>query len=146
MKPTARELLARSTVKVRRGPYSLGSWPLRRASAVHAGLVRTRDSFHLALQDDLEMTALVRTSQLRELPPPRQVEPGWAVLTIDTLFAWDVVGILAELTMSLASAGIPVGALTAFSRDHLIVQEAHLDGALEKLGTLCKAVQEVDGG
>lgn len=145
MKPTARELLARTRVKVRRGPYTLGSWPLRMASAVHSGLVRTRSSFHMAFQDDLEMSALVLATRLRELPQPRQVEEGWAVITLDAIFTWDVVGILAELSMSLAASGIPVGAFAAFSRDHLIVQEPHVDAALEKLATLCKAVDLVDG-
>ena len=46
---------------------------------------------------------------------------------------WEVVGFLARVTGALAAAGVPLGAVCGFSRDHLFVAEAHLERALETL-------------
>ena len=34
---------------------------------------------------------------------------------------WEVVGFLARVTTALAEAGVPIGAVCGFSRDHLFV-------------------------
>jgi hypothetical protein len=48
--------------------------------------------------------------------------------------AWDVVGFLARVTSILAGAGVSVGALTAYSRDHLLIKQQDLGAALRALG------------
>ena len=47
---------------------------------------------------------------------------------------WNVVGFLARVTEILATAGIAVGALSAFSRDHLLIKQEDLGTALRVLG------------
>ncbi len=54
-------------------------------------------------------------------------------LSADEL-GWDVVGFLARVTEILAAAGVAVGALSAFSRDHLLVKQDDLGKALRALG------------
>jgi len=49
---------------------------------------------------------------------------------------WELVGFLAHVTGSLAAAGVPLGAVCGFSRDHLFVHERFLDEALGVLETL----------
>jgi hypothetical protein len=138
------ELLARTPLTVRRGPYALGAWSRAQASAVGSGLLRSRSDVALHMADDLEVTALLRESALAELPPPRGVQRGFAIITLDTVMGWDLTGVLAAVTAPLASAGIPVAAFTAFSRDHVLVPWERLDEALAALSPLCGPVRAVD--
>lgn len=138
----ARDLLQKSTLVLRRGPYLLGSWPLAMQSAVHAGVLRARVSFSLVLTDELEVSALLAESALPLMPAPRRSERGFALLTLDTPMEWNVVGVLAALSEAMAQAGVPLGAFSAYSRDHLIVQHAHLDAALTAARKLVSAVDE----
>lgn len=133
MTPGGDELLARTTLLVRRGPYALGSWPRAQDSAVFTGVVRTSDDVCAVMRDDRETTALVRESSLPTLPAPRRVERGFALVTLDLPMEWDVVGVLASLTAALADARIPVGALSAFARDHLLVPASRLEAAVDVL-------------
>jgi hypothetical protein len=144
MTPSASKLLLATTLVVRKGPFALGAWDLERLSAVFAGVLRARCPMAAVICDDLEVTALVAESALVEFPPPLRVEGTWAILTLDTVMAWDVVGVLAKFTRVLAAAGVPAGALSAYSRDHFLVQAEHLDVAIEKLATVVKAVNVVD--
>jgi hypothetical protein len=45
-----------------------------------------------------------------------------------------VVGYLARVTGLLAAAGVSVGALSAFTRDHLLIKQDELAKALRVLG------------
>jgi len=140
-----RGLLARTTLVVRAGPYALAGWPLEELPRV-AGLLARHDPARgapcLVLVDDREVTALAPEAALAALPPPAALEGGWSVLTLDAVMAWDVVGVLAEVTAALADGGVPVGAFAAYSRDHVLVHRARLDEALELLGPLFAAVDQ----
>ena len=138
------ELLARTPLVVRRGPYAMGCWARAQASAVGSGLLRARSDVALHFVDDLEVTALVREAALAELPPPRGVQRGFSIVTLDTVMAWDLTGVLAAVTAPLAAAGIPLGAVTAYSRDHVLVPWDRLDEALAALSPLCGPVRAVD--
>ena len=110
-------------------------------SAVYAGLLRAQNCFfNLALLDEKEATALILEKYLFELPPARKLEAGWAVVTLDVDLAWDVVGVLNAIAKHLADAGVPTGALAAFSRDHFLIQRDQLDDALAALEPLCGEV------
>jgi hypothetical protein len=45
-----------------------------------------------------------------------------------------VVGFLARVTEILAEASVPVGALSAYTRDHLLIKQEDLGNALRVLG------------
>lgn len=141
MTETAADLLARTTLVVHRGPFALGSWPRAQDSAVFTAVVRTYDEVCAVMRDDRETTALVREASLPTLPAPRRIERGFAVITLDQPMAWDVVGVLAALSASLAEARIPVGALSAFARDHVLVPASRLADALGALEPHCAAVR-----
>ena len=140
MSPDARELLAATTLVVHQGPYVLGRWPLDQAPAVHAALAGSAGDFAFVIRDDLELSACLPEPEFGRLPTAARVEADWSVLTLDTVMAWDVVGVLSAVTDALASAGVPVGAATAFSRDHLLVPRSRLDQALAALAPLCAGV------
>jgi hypothetical protein len=50
--------------------------------------------------------------------------------------AWELVGFLALVTGRLAEAGVPLGAVCGYSRDHLFVARAHLPRTVEVLSEL----------
>jgi len=117
----AREVLRRTRVIVREGPFALGSWP--------AGTALLLRGFGFVVHDDLETTALVAESELTDWPPPERVERGWAVLTLDLEMEWDLVGVLAIVTEALARANVSLGAYAAFRRDHVFVRCSQLSAA-----------------
>ena len=138
------ELLARTTLHVRRGPFSLAAWQTNQLSAVLAGLLRARLQHTFVITDELEVTAFVPADALTAFPAPLRAEHGWCLVTLDTVMDWDVVGVLAAVTGTLAAAGVPLGAVTAFSRDHLLLTADHLDDALKALAELCAGIHMVD--
>lgn len=74
------------------------------------------------------------------------VEDGWRLLTFDVVLPFDLVGFLAEVAGVLADADVSIFALSAYSTDHILVKDADLDTALERLGDLgCTIEHEVAG-
>ncbi len=63
-----------------------------------------------------------------------KVEGGFRLLTFDIELRFSVVGFLALIAKILAEAEIPVVALAAFSRDHLLIKQNDLAKALKVLG------------
>jgi hypothetical protein len=68
--------------------------------------------------------------------PDAQVEKDLAWIRFETPMGWEVVGFLALVTGRLAAAGIPIGAVCGFSRDHLFLNAARLPVALGVLREL----------
>lgn len=140
--PAAAALLKSSRILLRRGPFLLGAWPLAAQHVVLAALAVRAPACWMLLADERELTLLVDEDSVARLPPPTACERGFSLLTLDTTLAWDAVGVLAALTAALASARVPVGALAAFSRDHLLIQAPHLPAACAALAPLCAAIDE----
>ena len=65
---------------------------------------------------------------LERLPGARCTRP-WVWLRFELPMAWDLVGFLAHVTGLLARAGISVGAICGYDRDHLIVSAEQRDAA-----------------
>jgi hypothetical protein len=62
-----------------------------------------------------------------------RTEPGWKALRVHGPIPFDVTGVIAGLTASLAAAGIPVFVISTYDTDYLMVREIHLERALEVL-------------
>ncbi|MFT5731869.1 MAG: hypothetical protein ACJA2W_003078 [Planctomycetota bacterium] len=81
-------------------------------------LIRERD----------ETTLLVRASDVdavRLRHPDLRSEAPLLWIRFEAAMGWEVVGFLAHVTSALAAAGIPIGAVCSFSRDHLFVNAAY---------------------
>ena len=63
-----------------------------------------------------------------------RVERGFRLLSFDIELDFSVVGFLAFVSQKLAEAGISIIALSAFSRDHLLIKQADLANSLKVLG------------
>ncbi len=67
------------------------------------------------------------------VPEEWKSEKGWRSLMVGGPLDFSLVGILAALAASLASAGIPIFALSTFDTDYLLVKEQDLFRAVETL-------------
>ena len=95
------------------------------------------ESNFMLLRDPFEVTLLVEEADwraMRHAARDARVEAGFRLVTLDVELPWDVVGFLAHVTAILAEASVPVGALSAFSRDHLLIKQDDLGAALRVLG------------
>jgi hypothetical protein len=90
----------------------------------------------MLLKDEHEVTLLLEESDwraMRHAARDAQVEGGFRLVTFDIVLDWTVVGFLSHVTNLLAQAGISCGALSAFSRDHLLIKQDDLGTALRIL-------------
>lgn len=95
------------------------------------------DAVFMILRDDKQVTLLIEEEdwqRIRHALRDAKVERGFRLLTFDLELPWNVVGYLARVTEILAAAGISVGALSSFSRDHLLIKQDQLGSALRVLG------------
>ena len=68
-----------------------------------------------------------------------RVERDLVWIRFEAPMSWEVVGFLARVTSALAAAGVPLGAVCGFSRDHLFIARKHLGPAREVLDRLFPA-------
>jgi hypothetical protein len=133
------ELLSRTRVEVAPATYVLvglrhEDW---RRLLENPELSPSMESNFFLLRDRFEVTLLLEESDwrsMRHAARDARVERGFRLVTLDIELAWNVVGFLTRVTEILSGAGIPVGALSAFSRDHLLIKQDDLGKALRVLG------------
>jgi uncharacterized protein len=65
--------------------------------------------------------------------PHARVQTPFRVISFDLDLPADLVGFLAVASRALAEAGVPILAICGYSKDHILVREAHLDRALVAL-------------
>lgn len=92
-----------------------------------------------AIRERGETTLLVAEARAAEVlarHPHARVERPLAWIRFEAPMDWELVGFLAHVSSALAEAGVPLGAVCGYSRDHLFVAERHLPRAREVLGRL----------
>ena len=135
----ARELLRRTRVEVAPATYVLvglrhDTWA---RLLENPELSPRPDSVFMLLRDAREVTLLLEEEDwlaMRHAARDARVEAGFRLVTLDLELDWNVVGYLALVTRILADAGLCVGALSSFSRDHLLIKQHDLAKALRVLG------------
>jgi hypothetical protein len=133
------ELLRRARVEVAPGEFVLvgmrrEDW---RRLLENPELSPRADAPFMLLSDPFEVTLLLEEEDwraMRHAARDARVESGFRLVTLDVELGWNVVGFLARVTEILAGAGVSVGALSAFSRDHLLVKQGDLPKVLRALG------------
>ena len=99
------------------------------------------ESPFLIFRDSRQVTLLLEENdyqRIRHLVRDAKIERGFRLITLDIELPWNVVGYLARVTEILAASGIPVGALSSFSRDHLLIKQDDLGRALRVLSEQVK--------
>lgn len=139
MKMTTKELLKRSRVEVTPETFTL-------ISISHEDLFKLLENPELSprmtapfmiFKDKYETTMLLDETDfatLRHAVRDAKIEYGFRLLTFEIVLDFTVVGFLAEVAKILAEAGIPIIALSAFSRDHFLIKQEDLSKALKVLG------------
>ena len=85
--------------------------------------------------DKNEITVIVDQSRFNE-KDGIEVEKGWKVLTFNMVLPLGLIGFLAKVSEALADEKIPILAISAYSRDHILVKEKDLTKAIKKLEDL----------
>jgi hypothetical protein len=91
----------------------------------------------MIFKDNFETTLLldeIDFGNIRHAIRDAKTEAGFRLLTFDIALDFDVVGYMAEITRILAEAEISIVALSAFSRDHILVKQSDLAKTLRVLG------------
>lgn len=86
-----------------------------------------------------ETTLLARSenlARLRERHPAARLEDGLRWIRFELPMSWELTGFLAHVTGALAAAGVPLGAVCGYSRDHLFVAERYMEEARRVLAGL----------
>lgn len=81
-----------------------------------------------------------------ERHPGAELEEDLRWIRFETPMGWELVGFLARVCSALAAAGVPIGAVCSFHRDHLFVAEAHLGAARRALAELFPEVPASGAG
>ncbi len=89
---------------------------------------------------DAPFSSMTRThAELSVVAPAHQaptgvpVEDGWSCLEVQGPLAFELTGVLAELSASLATAEIPIFVVSTFDTDYLLVRTALLERAVAAL-------------
>ena len=91
----------------------------------------------MIFRDKYEVTLLlddVDFGTIRHAIRDAKTEGNFRLLTFDIELDFNIVGFLAEISRILAEAEISIVALSAFSRDHVLIRQADLPKALKILG------------
>jgi hypothetical protein len=135
----AAELLRRARVEVAPETFALVGLRLEDWQRLleNPELSPRAESNFMLLRDPFEVTLLLEETDwraMRHAARDARVESGFRLVTLDVELPWNVVGFLAHVTQILAGEGIAVGALSAFTRDHLLIKQDDLGKALRVLG------------
>ena len=137
--PSARELLQKTRVEVAPETFYLVS--LRHADwrklLENPELSPRMTAPFMIFSDKFEVTLLldeIDFGTIRHAIRDARQEGNFRLLTFDIELDFTIVGFLAEVARILAEAGISIVALSAFSRDHLLIKQTDLAQALKVLG------------
>ncbi len=136
--PSAAELLRQTRVRISPETYFLIGLSFDDWSRIlnQPELSSTRQVPYMVLRDENEITLLLDETdwqQMRHAARDARIVGGFRLVTFDLELSWNVVGYLALVTSILAEANVTIGALSAFSRDHLLIKQDELGAAMRAL-------------
>lgn len=132
----ARELLKQAHLYTDNQPYTVVHLP-NNATIAAASICAQVNAPFLALLADKDEVSLIIPTDVWDVMQSRLLEAtathDWRLITLDVVLPYDAVGVLAGLGTALAEANVPFLALSAYERDHLLVQQPHFPTAWEVL-------------
>jgi uncharacterized protein len=96
----------------------------------------------VVIRDPYETTCVVDEAKLRKTRN-LGVDGGWKLITFDMVLPFNLVGFFAQISGTLADAGVSLLAISAYSRDHVLVKSKDLDKAVKSLEKLGMSVQRL---
>ncbi len=103
-------------------------------------LAEVGEPFAALVVDKNEVTLILEAEALEEyqqrLRDHRVEAAHYRLITLDVVLESNVVGFFAHISSALAAANVPIFAFSAFSRDHLLVEAAHFERAMQALNNV----------
>jgi hypothetical protein len=120
--------------------YRLIRLPAPAIMAAAAVIAEIGEPFAALVIDKDEVTLILPADTLadfaRRLPGHTVSAAAYRLITLDVELEPELTGFMARIAQTLAEADIPIVALGAFTRDHLLVPSAHFDAAMTALQRL----------
>jgi hypothetical protein len=142
-----RTLWARTKLHVWPERYTLVSLPVSRLDAAALLVASNRNSFGAVVVERDEVSLTLREELWAGAPlrsEAREERGPYRAITFDLDLDLDVCGYLAPAAERLAAAGISIVPQCAFLKDHILVAEIHLEGAVRVLEDLIR--DSLEGG
>lgn len=137
MAQTADDILASTELHTDDKLYRLLALPADGLALAGAFMAEAGAAFSALIIDKDELSLLISDEQWRRhqsrLPYAKLSEQTYRLITFSAALAPDLVGFIARVSQTLAAAGIPILALAAFSRDHILVPAADFPRAIAEL-------------
>lgn len=133
------QALANLQLIIDEGEYLLIKLPARAITAAAGVVAEIGEPFCALVVDPLEVTLIIPSEALdfvQRLPGHTVAPESYRLITLDIELDLSLVGFLASISQSLAQAQVPIIALSAFSRDHLLVCADQLEAARAALDRL----------
>ena len=139
------EILAHTELIIHPGEFVLvGLEPAERAR-LESDLASIKSNFCQYIIEPDVLTLLLNSNDwvhLSQHYPQANVEGPLRIFTFSVVMDWQVVGFLATVTALLAQAGIPLGAVCGYYRDHLFISVEHAARAEGVLRTEIERVRK----
>jgi hypothetical protein len=94
----------------------------------------------LDLVSNSGLTALIVTPEEttlvcaeKDVPPDARVETDWRALKVSEVLDFALIGILANISTILATAGVSIFVISTFNTDYILVKETQLLPAIQSL-------------
>ncbi len=116
--------------------YAIVHLPKTAITAAAGILAQISEPFSALLADKDEVTLVLLQEVWADFAgrlPDHRAEAPYRLITFDTPLEMTLVGFLAEISRTLAEAGISLMAFSAYSRDHLLVPAKRFDAAWSAL-------------
>jgi hypothetical protein len=139
MSTSAATVLKETSILVDNGAYVIVRLPAGAVTAAAGALAQTRDPFCALMVDGYEVTLILDEdafAEVRSRLKGAEISPRFRLITFTTPMGFEVVGFMALISRALADAGVPIMAVSAFTRDHVLVPEPHLEQAIAALERL----------
>ena len=145
--PGVANLLAQTRLRVDPRTFIIAAVPARFESALRNRLAEVHAPFFVQITPG-ELSIVLAAdewSPARHAFPGAREETGYRLITLDVHLDWQVTGYLAAITRALAEARVPVGVVSSFHYDHLLVRAELLANAEAALQHLIDATGAASG-
>jgi hypothetical protein len=141
------EILAHTELILRPGEFVLVGLEPAERTRLESDLASIKSDFCQYIIEPDVLTLLLDSNDWTHLSrhyPQANVEGPLRIFTFSVAMDWQVVGFLATVTTLLAQAGISLGAVCGYYRDHLFISIEHAARAEEVLRTEIERLRQLD--
>jgi hypothetical protein len=124
--------------------YSLIHLPPQAITPAAGILAEIGQPFLALIVDKDEVSLILPTRNWQALAhrlPGAEATHNLRLITFDVVLDHNLIGYLAHVSRALAEAGVPILALSAYERDHVLVPQEHFDTAWTTLEVLTTAAR-----